>query len=313
MDPEEWPAALGKSFHLEPAAISDERPSGMLARASLGRLAAYQLSGTPQMIRGGGRGKSADLLLVAVPLRGSGLLCQVDSQVRVSPGQLVMGDGGGLLEAVLAQPWTFTMLAFERAAISLPDRFLRGSMRRVVTLDDGPGAVLPGFIASAIRQGPSMGSAAERIGEAVLHLIAGTLGAAGLPDNDAAADAQRIRVIGYARRHLTEADLTHDRVAAALHMSPRTLHRLFEDEPYTVTEYIRVQRLAAARRDLADPLFRHRSIAGVAAHWGFASQAHFTRAFQAQYGVTPSAARHGETGQTVAPGSARGDSGVPWA
>jgi AraC-like DNA-binding protein len=316
MQPDEWPEALGESFRLVPGAIDDDPPTGTVSSASLGALRAYRLSGTPQTVRRRRRVPAADLLMVAVPLRGSGLLCQVDSQVRLAPGQIVMGDGGGLLEALLEQPWTWALLTFEREAISLPERFLRRSLRQVVTLDDGPGGVLPAFAASAIRHGPAMGVAAERIGEAFLHLIAGTLGAAGLPDNDAAADARRIRVIGYARAHLTEPDLTHDRIAAALHMSPRTLHRLFEDEPYTVTEYIRFQRLAAARRELADPLFRHQSIAGVAARWGFPSQAHFTRAFQAQYGVTPSAARAGETGQTArlaTPGSYRGYSAVPWA
>lgn len=311
MQPEQWPVALGKSFHLVPGAIGEDPPTGTLSSATLGPLRAYRLSGTPQRVRRRRPEQACDLLMVAVPLRGSGLIRQVGSQVHVGPGQIVMGDGAGLLEASLHQPWTWALLTFEREAISLPERFLRRSLRQVVPLDDGPGGVLPGFIASSIRHGPAMGAAAERIGEAALHLLAATLGAVGLPEDDAAADAQRIRVIGYARRHLREPDLTHDRVAAALHMSPRTLHRLFEDEPYTVTEYIRVQRLAAARRELADPLFRQHSIAGVAARWGFPSQAHFTRAFQALYGMTPSAARQGET--VGVPGSDRGRSTVPWA
>ncbi|WP_133871710.1 helix-turn-helix transcriptional regulator [Paractinoplanes brasiliensis] len=74
-------------------------------------------------------------------------------------------------------------------------------------------------------------------------------------------------------------------------MAPRTLHRLFEHEPHTVTEYIRLQRLEAAHRDLVDPMLSHLSIARVAAHWQFGSQAHFTRAFQARFGAAPSTVR----------------------
>jgi transcriptional regulator GlxA family with amidase domain len=128
------------------------------------------------------------------------------------------------------------------------------------------------------------------MGEAGLHLIAGVLGT-DVPEDEAAADAQRVRVLHYVRTHLADSDLTHDRVAAAHRMAPRTLHRLFEHEPYTITEYIRLQRLEAAHRDLADPLFQHLSIARVAARWRFISPAHFTRAFQARYGVPPSTIR----------------------
>jgi AraC-like DNA-binding protein len=74
-------------------------------------------------------------------------------------------------------------------------------------------------------------------------------------------------------------------------MAARTLHRLFEEEPCTVTGYIRSCRLEGVRRDLADPLLAHRSVAAVAARWCFTSPAHFTRAFRARYGVNPSAVR----------------------
>jgi AraC-like DNA-binding protein len=107
------------------------------------------------------------------------------------------------------------------------------------------------------------------------------------PDTDAAtpdesSDALRLQVLGYVRAHLADPHLSHGDVAAAHHMAGRTLHRLFEHEPFTVTDYIRVQRLAAVHRDLTDPLLRNRSIAAIAARWGFTDQAHFTRAFRAR-------------------------------
>jgi hypothetical protein len=66
--------------------------------------------------------------------------------------------------------------------------------------------------------------------------------------------ALRITVLQAVRRHLSDPDLSHDRVAAAHRRSRRSLHRLFEREPHSVTDHLRLQRLEAARRDLTDPL-----------------------------------------------------------
>ena len=105
------------------------------------------------------------------------------------------------------------------------------------------------------------------------------------------ADAVRLQVLAYIRAHLDDLELSHNQVAAVHHIAPRTLSRLFEDEPSSVTAYIRTCRLQAVRRDLGDPLMGQRSIAAIAARWCFTDQAHFTRAYRAEFGVTPSASR----------------------
>jgi AraC-like DNA-binding protein len=230
-------------------------------------------------------------LAIVIPIDGFGIVTQDGNQMRLMAGQMTVYEAKRPLRALLEQPWTFALLAFERDAVPLPAHLVQRSIRRVVNLDDGPGAVLADFAASTIRQGRAMRYTSGRIGEAGLHLIAGTLAGSTRPDPRATADAERLRVIEYATTHLADPALSHDRIAMALHMAPRTLHRLFENEPATVTEYIRLQRLEATRRDLTDPRLRHRSIAAIAAHWGFPSQAHFTRAFQARYAMTPSTAR----------------------
>jgi AraC-like DNA-binding protein len=289
-----WSQALAESFHLVSRAIGGDTPTGELSSASLGPVDAYWLTGEPQLMcrtARAAREQSADRLAIVIPIDGFGIVTQDGNQMRLMPGQMTIYEAKRPLRALLDQPWTFALLAFERDALPLPAHVVQRSIRRVVNLDDGPGAVLADFAASAIRQGPAMRYTSGCIGEAGLHLIAGTLAASALPDAKATADAQRLRVIEYATTHLADPALSHDRIARALHMAPRTLHRLFENEPATVTEYIRLQRLEATRRDLADPRLRHRSIAAIAARWGFPSQAHFTRAFQARYAMTPSTAR----------------------
>lgn len=90
---------------------------------------------------------------------------------------------------------------------------------------------------------------------------------------------------------LNDPELTAETVARAVGVSLRHLNRGFADENTTVTQYIHDQRLELAKQELTSITFPPSRIADIAAHWGFSSQAHFTRAFRRQYGVAPSEMR----------------------
>lgn len=292
---EAWREELGTAFgRLTPEALETRPPAGQMTGARLGALIAYQVSGTPQVVRrtpGAVRQVPIDLLKICVQLHGRATVQQDEREVTIEPGQMAIYDTGRPYRLRLEQQWSCAVLAFPRDSLGLPEHVTIAAMTHAYSLTDGPGAVLAGFVSAAV--GRPRIAAADRLGEAGLHLVAGTLSAGATPDGDAAADALRMRVLSYIRAHLADPELTHTRVAAAHHVGPRTLHRLFENEPYTVTDYIRTRRLEAVLRDLTDPLLAHRSIAALAAHWCFPGQAHFTRAFQTRYGMTPSAARRG--------------------
>ena len=226
-------------------------------------------------------------------LDGVTTVSQNGHQVRVAPGQMALYDTGRPYELRLEGRWSCLVLAFPHDALSLPESVVQQAMRHAHPLGAGPGAVLVGFVAAAIEQRTSIGASAGRLAEAAFHLIAGAIGGPEPAGDEAAADALRVQVLRYAREHLSDPGLTHDGIAAAHLIAPRSLHRLFEHEPRTVTEYIRLRRLESVRRDLADPRLSHLSIARIAARWCFPSQAHFTRAFQARYGTAPSAVRRG--------------------
>ncbi|MET9090030.1 helix-turn-helix domain-containing protein [Streptomyces sp. NPDC004237] len=95
----------------------------------------------------------------------------------------------------------------------------------------------------------------------------------------------------YIDRHLSDPGLSAERVAEALGVSPRHLSRVFQPSGVAPARHILDRRLAKASEELADPDFRHRTVAEIAHHWGFASQAHFTRVFRDHYGRTPGEAR----------------------
>lgn len=182
-------------------------------------------------------------------------------------------------------------MSFRPNALALPRNVMRRVLMRPFEPVDGSGGVLTDFVVSATKRCNALGAAAaERLGEAGLHLIAGVVGEPTLAAHEAA-DAMRIRVLHHVRVHLDDPNLSHARVAAAHGIAPRTLTRLFEDEPATVAEYIRTCRLEAVRRDLADPRLAHRTISALAARRCFTDQAHFSRAFRTHFGITPSDAR----------------------
>ena len=91
--------------------------------------------------------------------------------------------------------------------------------------------------------------------------------------------------------HLSEIDLTPERVAKAQHMSARNLYRLFESEGLTIGGWIRHRRLEHCRIDLVDGALKSLPVSHIASQWGFWEAAHFSRLFKTTYGLSPRAYR----------------------
>jgi AraC-like DNA-binding protein len=88
-------------------------------------------------------------------------------------------------------------------------------------------------------------------------------------------------------RRLGDPGLSPTMIAAAHHVSLRTLHQLFQDEGLTVAAWIRQRRLERCRRDLSDPTLASRPVAAIAAGWGFQNAGSFSRIFRAAHGLPP--------------------------
>lgn len=97
----------------------------------------------------------------------------------------------------------------------------------------------------------------------------------------------RERVKDYVHRHLSDQDLTLERLAHAMGCSVRYLHRAFEAECVTLQRYIWQARLEHSRRLLALDMHHRRSIAEIAFECGFSSSSHFSRQFRERFDMTP--------------------------
>lgn len=138
----------------------------------------------------------------------------------------------------------------------------------------------------------------QRLGSVLVDLITAWLAHNSNAEDQVPAGNRRhvqlLEVQDFIRRHLDDVELSPGTIAAAHHVSLRTLHRLFRNHAHgaTVASYIRCQRLSQARRDLTDPRLAARPVHATAARWGFIRPADFTRAFRTQYGITPSDCRN---------------------
>jgi AraC-like DNA-binding protein len=290
-DHDQWRAALSSAFN---GLIPDVRGThGAIAQARLGPVATFQVTGDPQILRRTERqlkSRPSDMLKVCIQRAGTATVQQDDRDIALRPGFLAIYDIDRPYALRLdGEHWCSDVIAFPRDALGVSERVLRTLMSRAVPATSGPGAVLSEFVCTTVRQrsGIAADGAAEHLGRAAVDLVAAALsGPDTLPGEP---DPVRWQITSYLRAKLADPKLSHDTVAAAHHMSSRTLHRLFSAEEQSVSQLIRSMRLSAIHRELTSDTTR--SISQIAARWGLHDMPHFNRIFRAAYGMRPSDVR----------------------
>lgn len=103
--------------------------------------------------------------------------------------------------------------------------------------------------------------------------------------------ARRLAARRHIEAHLRDPNLSPAQVAQALHVSPRYLRMLFQDDGESVSAYILRRRLEESARLLANPVWSGQTVTDIAFTAGFNSAAHFTRAFRQHFDTTPTGYR----------------------
>ncbi|GAA2590616.1 helix-turn-helix domain-containing protein [Winogradskya consettensis] len=245
---------------------------------------------------------------IELMVRGRARVEQGRGAADLGPTDLVLVDP--------ARPVRFASSASTHVSILVPRKELRlraGDAARLAGVrimgDRGPGALVSSLARDMVRSlsGFRVGQA-ERSAAAVIELISVTLeaqlGGEARPGPD---EELRARILGYIEARLSDRELAPAVLASAHHISVRRLHRLFEDQPASVAALIRRRRLERCRADLARG---DRTVTAVAARWGFADPAYFSRLFTATYGYNPMALKSGNRAPDVkAPAAGAGEDG----
>ncbi|MDW8803337.1 helix-turn-helix domain-containing protein [Streptomyces scabiei] len=272
--------------------------SASLHAVRVGRVQMSVISAAPHSIARTRRhiaSDAPDFFQLTLQLTGRGVLTQRDRQAQVGPGELVVYDTRRPFTYDLDEAHTGLVLMFPQAMLQLRERDLARVTATPVPCHDGLGQVVLPLLHGLARQLEHVEArATPRLADNVIDLV-GTL----LVEH---ADAVRTteadgsgrlteRVLVHMEQRLADPGLSPEGIAAAHRISRRYLYKLLAARGYTVSGWIREQRLARCGRDLADPSLDHLPVGAIGGRWGFADPAHFSHAFKAKYGMSPREAR----------------------
>ncbi len=100
------------------------------------------------------------------------------------------------------------------------------------------------------------------------------------------------RICAYVSTHLRDPSLSVQTVATALNCSKRHVHNGFVGQDISLGAFILRSRLELCMRELRQPELSQRTITDIAMSCGFSNSAHFSRAFKAYVGMSPSEYRN---------------------
>ncbi len=235
-----------------------------------------------------------DFYLLSLQTKGCGHLTQDGRTAILQPGDFALYD--------TTRPYDFSFAGdFAQLVLRLPRAIVNGRLADVERLtalrvvgDHGVGMLASQFLRQLHAQIPKIDElSVARLGTSAVDLLATAL-ATQTGTYAHVTEAQvllRRRIFVYIDQNLADPRLNCETIANAHGVSERYLRRIFETSELSLSEWIWSRRLDQARRDLVDPLRSHISITAIGFDVGFKDSAHFSRAFRAKFGNTPSAYR----------------------
>lgn len=276
---------------------------GDIRRDRLATLDLSQVTSRPQDVHRTARQiakATEDYFLVSIQTQGAGKVRQDGREAVLQPGDFALYDSTRPYQLLFDED-------FQQFVVMLPGAALRTRLKgtehltaSAVSGRRGAGHLMIGMLETLWRDIDTLEPAsADAVADSVLNiLVAGlqTLSAARPPEVSNLTALHRDQIRAFVLQHLRNPRLSVSMIAAALKLSPSTVHRAFHAEPCSASHWIWTQRLAAIKRDLADPALRLRSVSDIAFSWGFNDAAHFSRAFKERFGISPKEFRHSLAG-----------------
>lgn len=221
---------------------------------------------------------------------------QARLHVPLAAGDLVLYDSSRSFRATVEphpEGAQSAVLQFPRSLLPLPEAAAARLCATPLSGRVGVGRLLSQLLAGLVETHTDVTPAdAIRLGNTAIDLTAALLAhhidrQALLPP-ESRQRALFEQISAFITAHLHDPDLKPGTVAAAHFISTRYLHRIFQQHGTTVRDFVRQQRLARCRRDLANPSGRTVPVGAIGRRWGYTRPSDFTRAFRAAVGMTPS-------------------------
>ena len=219
-------------------------------------------------------------------LKGRESLRQGGREIVLEQGAFTLWDSARPIEFGLPQD-------LEKITLLLPQASLREYLpqaedlvMRPVSGQRGAGALFATHLRALAREGATLPvSGAAPVLRATLDLLATSFMAMEVEGGNGYRRAMRRRIQDFVLANLADPALCAEVIAAAVGISERQLHRLFQIGGMTLVRWIWQQRLQRCREDLARA--PHARISEIAFAHGFSDAAHFSRAFRDMFGMSP--------------------------
>lgn len=238
--------------------------------------------------------------LITIPRQSPVEFSQSGREVRCDPGGFILERGD--------EPYRFSYgAANDLCVIKIAKPVLAEKLRNpdrfcalVFNGREGIGSLFT-TMAQQVQHQSAAGTVADPVANSVLgrhlvDLLALTLDRSSDVATGAASsvrEGHRRRAQAVILSQLSNPDLSPEIVADSIGISKRYLHELFAEVNCTVSQFVREQRLHAARDllQMANP----GPLSDIAYRFGFSDQAQFSRLFKAMFGQTPSSYRASQT------------------
>nr|WP_281065539.1 helix-turn-helix domain-containing protein [Jiella sonneratiae] len=205
--------------------------------------------------------------------------------IELRPGEISVLD--------LARPFETAASAFSNVTLLVPRALcarVQGALfhGRRLGAETAMTPLIRGHLTALADNAPRLSGAEMEAGvEALLTLMGGADPRGGDPQARAAMAASlRQRIVQFVDERLGDPEMSPASIAAACGLSRASLYRLAEVDG-GIAALVQGRRLARAFDLLADASARGARIEDVSHGVGFASAAHFSRAFKAAYGISP--------------------------
>ena len=264
-----------------------------MSRARLGEVGITHMVSSPAVAEsaedcvGEWAGSREGALAITYYKAGHPQLTQGGRTLRLSPGDIVIRD----LRRRWAQDCGET---FALMTVKVPVECLRGGFENLdacvmAPLRGGdPRAMLLSSLIENMARVAFCGALRPRA-DPVERLLRAAVEVAFSPTVDAAAPALPSPVTAFLEEHLGDPDLSVASLARHLHLTVRSVQRLFQQAGTSPKAYILSRRLESAALQLRGTSGLDRlSITRLALSLGFNDPSYFSRVFHDEYGMTPS-------------------------
>jgi AraC family transcriptional activator of tynA and feaB len=270
---------------------SRDAPLETNVRAYCGRhLRFAELRFSPHRTSSVSDGRSGSRILFTLQLEGEAQFSQGGRNCCVPPGSFCLIDPALPFNIETTQMHARSVY-LDRQSLFAVAPYIQTMTGRCIDGKSGVGAIMRATVDEMFKLAPSLDEdTAESISEALPYTLATALTALGKDPELAHARLHlfhKKRILRFVRQSLHDPTLDPRRIANGVNLSLRYLYDLFADEDMPLMKWIWSERLQRAQRDLRAPHLLARSIAEIAYSWGFSNQAHFSRAFRLEFGISP--------------------------